>query len=194
MSTHRVPRLSVSGATKDYAVRVLDHLDFDLHRAEVHALVGSNGAGKSTLCKIISGLVPATDVSMELDGHPYSPSNKQTAEKQGVQIVQQELNGIPTLSVAENLMFSRMPNRWGVLHRGQLRTRARIALDRFGLRDVDVNAITGTLGVGKQQMVEIASALDRDCRVLILDEPTAALSASETRRLFDQLDRMRTTE
>ncbi len=184
-------RLTVTGATKDYAVRVLDDVDFELRAGEIHALVGSNGAGKSTLCNIISGLIPATAGSMTLDGKIYSPGNKQAAESRGVQTVQQELNLIPTLTVAENIMFGRMPNRGGVIRRQQLKQRARIALDRFGLADVDVDTITAALGVGKQQMVEIASALDRDCRVLILDEPTAALSAGETDRLFHCLDQLR---
>ncbi len=128
---------------------------------------------------------------MTLGGQPYAPANKQTAEVSGVQIVQQELNLIPTLSVAENIMLGRLPQTLGVIHRRELREHTRIALDRFGLSEIDPDTVTGSLGIGRQQMVEIATALDRDCRLLILDEPTAALSSGETEKLFDWLDRLR---
>ena len=122
---------------------------------------------------------PGNDVV--LPASTYSPASKQAAEAAGVQIVQQELNLIPTLSVAENIMLGRMPQTLGVIRRRRLRAAARVALDRFGLRAKLIrDTITGSLGVGHQQMVEIATALDRDCRLLILDEPTAALSAGET--------------
>ena len=88
--------LTATGVTKDYATRVLDCVDFELCSGEIHALVGSNGAGKSTLCKIIAGLIPASDGSMRLSGREYSPRNKHTAEALGVQIVQQELNLVTT--------------------------------------------------------------------------------------------------
>jgi ribose transport system ATP-binding protein len=183
--------LTVTGVTKDYATRVLDCVDFELCSGEIHALVGSNGAGKSTLCKIIAGLIPASDGSMRLSGREYSPGNKHTAEALGVQIVQQELNLVTTLTVAENLMFGRFPHRWGVIHRKRMDAQARTALDRFGLEEIAVDTITAELGVGKQQMLEIAAAIDRQCRVLILDEPTAALTARESERLFERLEQMR---
>ncbi len=183
--------LRVTGMTKRYATTVLDACDLQLRTGEVHALLGANGAGKSTLCRIIAGLVEPTAGSMTLAGVPYAPADKQQAEAAGVQIVQQELNLIPTLSVAENLLLTRMPRRLGVIRRGVLHARARAALDRFGLHDVDTHTPVGSLGVGRQQMVEIAAALDRQCRVLILDEPTAALSSAETQTLFGHLDRLR---
>ncbi len=105
------PLLSIQDLTKCYAVNVLDHVHFDLRRGEIHALLGSNGAGKSTLCRIIAGLITPTSGSMRLDGESYSPSGKQEAERQGIQIVQQELCLIPTLSVAENVLLSCMPHR-----------------------------------------------------------------------------------
>jgi ribose transport system ATP-binding protein len=183
--------LTVTGATKDYASRVLDSVDFELRSGEVHALVGSNGAGKSTLCKIIAGLIPATAGSMTLSGQPYAPANKHAAESVGVQIVQQELNLISTLTVAENLMFGRFPHVWGVIRRRPMEAQARVALDRFGLNEIDVDTVTAELGVGKQQMLEIAAAIDRQCKVLILDEPTAALTANESGRLMERIERMR---
>ncbi len=183
--------LSAGELTKSYAVTVLDRAQIDVHAGEIHGLLGANGAGKSTMCRIIAGLIPATSGNMSLAGQPYSPANKQAAEASGVQIVQQELNLIPTLSVAENIMLGRLPQTLGVIRRRHLRERARIALDRFGLSGIGPDTVTGSLGIGHQQMVEIATALDRDCRLLILDEPTAALSSGETEKLFDWLAQLR---
>ena len=189
--SHREVLLSVRELTKRYAVTVLDHAQIEVRAGEIHGLLGANGAGKSTLCRIIAGLVRPASGTMTLAGNHYAPASKQAAEAAGVQIVQQELNLIPTLTVAENIMLGRMPQRLGVINRRQLHDRARAALDRFSLADVDTETITGSLGVGRQQMIEIATALDRDCRLLILDEPTSALSAAETRSLFGWLDQLR---
>ncbi|MEM1069106.1 MAG: sugar ABC transporter ATP-binding protein [Planctomycetota bacterium] len=183
--------LSVASLTKRYATTVLDRCDFAVRSGEIHALLGANGAGKSTLCKIIAGLVPATSGSMSIQGVAYTPNTKQQAETRGVQIVQQELELIPTLSVAENVFFGIMPSTLGVIRRRTLFDRARDALDRVGLHDVRVDVPVGSLGIGRQQMVEIAKALNRDCKLLILDEPTAALSAAETETLFHWLRRLR---
>ncbi len=183
--------LEVSDLSKRYAVTVLDCCRFHVRSGEIHALLGANGAGKSTLCKIIAGLVTPTSGSMILDGSTYSPSSKQAAESLGVQIVQQELELIPTLTVAENLFFGRYPASMGVIRRRELRDRAQRALDRFGLNDIRPESMVESLGIGRQQMVEIAKALDRECKLLILDEPTAALSAGETERLFQWLRRLR---
>ncbi|TWU06223.1 sugar ABC transporter ATP-binding protein [Stieleria varia] len=173
------------------SVTVLDRVSLDVRCGEIHALLGANGAGKSTLCKIISGLITATSGRMELHGDSFAPAGKQAAEHAGVQIVQQELNQVATLSVAENILLNRLPAKFGVIDRKTLDARARQALDRFGLDDVDTEAIMGGLGVGRQQMVEIATALDRQCQLLILDEPTAALSVGETDRLFERLHQLR---
>lgn len=186
------PIFTATGICKRYgSVTVLDDVALDIRAGEIHALLGANGAGKSTLCKVISGLVPNDGGTMRLSSAPYSPRNKQDAEAHGIQMVQQEFNQIATLSVAENLMLSAMPSMGGIIRYGELSRRARVALDRFGLDDIEPETVVGTLGVGRQQMVEIATALDRECRLLILDEPTAALSATETRRLFDQLSILR---
>ncbi|KAA5540702.1 sugar ABC transporter ATP-binding protein [Roseiconus nitratireducens] len=184
--------LRASGMTKRYGnVTVLRDVSMEVDSGEIHALLGANGAGKSTLCKIISGLTPASGGTMTLQGQDFSPSSKHEAESRGVQVIPQELNLIPTLSVAENLLLTRLPSTAGVIHHRQLHNRARVALDRFGLTEVPSDVPVGSLGVGRQQMVEIAAALDRDATLLLLDEPTAALSGSETRRLFESLDRLR---
>ncbi len=186
------PLLQTQGLTKRYGdVTVLKDVCLEVRGGEIHALLGANGAGKSTLCKIISGLVSATAGSMQLGGIDFSPHAKQQAEAAGVEIVQQELNLIGTLSVAENIFLTRLPCRHGVLRQRQLHQRTRELLDRFGLADVPTHAAVETLGVGRQQMVEIVTALARRCRLLILDEPTAALSGSESGQLFAHLRYLR---
>lgn len=178
--------------TKHYGdVTVLNDVDFDVRPGEVHALLGANGAGKSTLCKMIAGLTGISGGTLSLDGEIFQPADKQRAESCGVQIVQQELNLIPTLSVAENLFLTRLPNRLGILRGRTLHRQARLALDRLQLRDIDTQTPVGELGVGRMQMVEIATALAAECRLLILDEPTAALSGTETELLFDQIRSLR---
>ncbi len=187
------PLLQVTGLTKRYAnVAVLNQCDLQVRAGEIHALLGANGAGKSTLVKLVAGLIRPSAGTMTLAGSPYAPTSKQAAEAAGVEIVQQELNLIPTLSVAENLLLSRLPTVLGIMidHR-QLMSRARSALERVGLMDVDPRAPLSELGVGQQQLVEIAAALDRDCRLLILDEPTAALSSGESAVLFERLNQLR---
>ncbi len=179
--------LELNRVSKRYAVTVLDRVSFGVNAGEVHALLGSNGAGKSTLCKIIAGLTPASSGSMTLAGQLYSPTDKQAAEKAGVQIVQQELSLVSTLTVAENMFLNRLPHRLGLVQQSQLKDGAARALDRLGLTNLDPSAPISTLGVGKQQLVEIASALDRECRLLILDEPTSSLSATESEELFAQI-------
>ncbi|MCA9140973.1 MAG: sugar ABC transporter ATP-binding protein [Planctomycetales bacterium] len=178
--------------TKRYGdVTVLDNVDFDVRSGEIHALLGANGAGKSTLCKMISGLTDLTGGQMHLDGRPYAPPNKLSAESAGVQIVQQELNLIPTLNVAENLFLGNLPSIGGLIQKRRLHHQARAALDRLKLHSIQTHTLVGELGVGRMQMVEIAAALACRCKVLILDEPTAALSGSESELLFEQLHQLR---
>ncbi|TWT53851.1 Galactose/methyl galactoside import ATP-binding protein MglA [Rubripirellula amarantea] len=184
--------LQTNGLTKRYGpVTVLDQVNLDVQAGEIHGLLGANGAGKSTLCKIIAGLISPSDGTMMLSGEDYHPTGKQNAEQRGVEIIQQELNLIPTLSVAQNIFLTRLPSTAGIVRSRKLRTDARRVLERFGLDDIDPDMLVGKLGVGRQQMIEIASALDRKCQLLILDEPTAALSAGETQRLFEQLEQLR---
>ncbi|AMV39738.1 sugar ABC transporter ATP-binding protein [Planctomyces sp. SH-PL62] len=185
------PLLSIRGLSKSYAAPVLRAVDLDLHPGEVHALMGANGAGKSTLARIVAGLGEPDSGAMELDGVPYRPGAKHRAEALGVQIVQQELTLLPTLTVAENLFLDRLPTRFGLVRFRALRRDAARALARVGLDSVDPETPTSRLGVGEQQLVEIARSLERPCRVLILDEPTAALTAPQVDRLFENIARLK---
>jgi ribose transport system ATP-binding protein len=168
-------------------VRVLDQVDFEAVAGEVHALLGANGAGKSTLCRILAGIIPASMGEMTLAGDTYQPHDKREAEARGVQIVQQELNLLPSLTVAENLFFNHLPHHLGWIDYHRLHANAETALERVGLQALDPRAPVSSLGVGIRQLLEIAAALVRDCRFLILDEPTAALTPAEIEQLFERI-------
>ena len=185
--TERVEVLTVSGIGKTYAEPVLAEVDLMLCAGEVLALTGENGAGKSTLSKIIGGLVTPTAGTMRLAGTAYTPASRTEAEALGVRMVMQELNLLPTLSVAENLFLNKLPQRGGWISRGVLREQARLAMQQVGLEAIHPDALVCELGIGHQQMVEIARNLIGDCRVLILDEPTAMLTAREVDLLFEQI-------
>lgn len=187
MATGSPAVLTLQGIGKDYAAPVLDGVSIDLHAGQVLALTGENGAGKSTLSKIICGLVTPTRGQMQLGAQPFAPRSRREAEAQGVRMVMQELGLVATLTVAENLLLGRLPNRGGWLQRGRLHALAQRQLDRIGLSDIDPGTPVSQLGIGHQQMVEIARNLQDDTRVLILDEPTAMLTARESERLFDQI-------
>ena len=185
------PRLQLRGIHHAFAAPVLAGIDLDIAAGEVHALIGGNGAGKSTLCRILVGVLQADRGTLALDGTPYAPSSRAAAERAGVSMVMQERELIQTLSIAENLFFNRLPRRLGFIDRRSLGSSAERALAAVGLEQVDPDLPVSALGIGHQQLVEIAAALDRRCRVLILDEPTAALTSPETATLFAHIRRLR---
>ncbi len=178
MSSDALPLLSIRGVGKTYAQPVLAEIDLQLFGGEVLALTGENGAGKSTLSKIVGGLERPGAGSLELLGRPYAPASRREAEALGVRMVMQELNLLPTLSVAENLFLHDLPRRAGWIDRRRLRAAAREAMAQVGLEAIDPDTLVGDLGIGHQQMVEIARNLIGDCRLLILDEPTEGIQPS----------------
>lgn len=166
-------------------VSVLRGVDIDIVGGEIHTLMGENGAGKSTLVKIISGVQEATAGTMTIDATPVSFAAPREAEAHGIVIMHQELSLIPEMTVAENVMLGHEPLRAGALiDRKALRAAAHKALRRFGF-SLDIDTPVKNLRVGEQQLVEIARALLMDARVLIMDEPTSALSQTESDILME---------
>ncbi len=183
--------LSARGIGKRFpGVVALDAVDFSVRPGEVHALLGENGAGKSTLIKVLTGVHPADSGQIHLASRRISPSSPADAEACGISTVYQEVNLVPSLSIAENLTLGRQPGRFGFISWRATRRHAQQALARLGL-EVDVNAELGSLSVALQQMVAIARALDRSARLLILDEPTASLDEKEVADLFAIMRRLR---
>ncbi|QDY71532.1 sugar ABC transporter ATP-binding protein [Qingshengfaniella alkalisoli] len=171
-------------------VQILFDIDFDLRPGEVHALIGENGAGKSTTMKILAGYLSATSGSVELDGHPVSFVNSEQAEDQGVVMIHQEFNLAEQLSVEQNIFLGREIRKGLFLDKTAMRTKTRELLQRLNC-DVDPDARVMDISVPDKQMVEIAKALSRKARVLIMDEPTAVLTNRESEVLFEQVDRLR---
>ena len=189
------PVLTIDSVGKSYVTSVLQGVCLNLQAGEVLALTGENGAGKSTLAKIISGLESPSLGSMTLRGQAYGPKSRRQAEALGVRMVMQELSLIPTLTVAENLLLGALPNRgrWQAnwIERHKLNTLAEQQLAKIGIQNISPETPVSALGIGQQQMVEIARNLQDNTCVLILDEPTAMLTPRETKHLFDQVARLK---
>lgn len=189
--TTKTPILSLRGIGKSYGpVKVLHGVDIDIHAGEVVALLGENGAGKSTLSNIISGAVQPSTGDMTWLGAPYLPANPRAAMDQGVGMIHQELKLLPKLSIAENIFLGRYPMKSGRVDRKTMEAKARSGLKRLGL-EISPDRLVEGLSTGKQQLIEIAKALTLDARLLILDEPTAALGGDETQLLFQQIERLK---
>ena len=179
------PRIEVRAVTKTFpGVRALDDVSVDIAPGEICALLGENGAGKSTLGKILAGVYQPDQGEVWLDGQKLGPLDEVTAGALGIGIVHQEGSLVPQLSVAENIYAGRQPSGLlGQVDRRAMRDGARLLLDQLGVA-LDPNIRVGQLSAAQAQVVEIAKALSRDLKVLILDEPTAALTLTETRNLF----------
>jgi ribose transport system ATP-binding protein len=186
------PLLEVKGVSKTFpGVKALSDMHLDLRRNEVLALVGENGAGKSTLMKLLSGVYTADEGEFFLNGEPLEVTNPKHALEVGISIIYQEFNLMPDLTVAQNIFIGREPRGSGfVLNERRLNTRARELIERLHL-PLDPKEVVGGLTVAKQQMVEIAKALSYDAKVLIMDEPTAALNDAEVATLHDLILRFK---
>ena len=189
------PILTASALTKRFGATVaLSNLDFSIHPGEVVALMGANGAGKSTLVKILSGVYASDGGTLTLLGKSYRPTSPQAAKQLGIATVHQSIADavVPALSIADNLLLDRLcdpASPWRVPPAAR-REAARPLAERVGL-DVDLSAPLGSLSLASQQLVTLARALASRPKLLILDEPTASLSAAEAERLFQRLDPLR---
>ncbi|CAM5387082.1 sugar ABC transporter ATP-binding protein [Streptomyces coeruleorubidus] len=183
--------LVVRGVSKRFgATQALDRIDFDVRPGEVVALLGENGAGKSTIGNIIAGTFPSDTGHMTWQGRPYEPKSPGDAITHGIGLIHQETRLLPDLSIAENVFLGRLLTRAGRIDRTEMNRRAEEQLHRLGL-DISPTRLVGTLRVAAQQQVEIAKALTLNARLLILDEPTAALGGDETDHLFERIDALR---
>ncbi|TFC03869.1 sugar ABC transporter ATP-binding protein [Cryobacterium mannosilyticum] len=178
------PLVTLQNVGKTFGpVTVIKDVTVSVYAGKVQVLLGENGAGKSTLIKMMAGVYQPDAGRIVVDGKTVTLPTTRAAEELGIATIHQELNLVPTMSIAENVMLGRMPTRHGMVDRSALRNRARAALNLIGL-DIDVDTLVGELGIARQQLVEIAKALSINARILILDEPTAALTRHETESLF----------
>jgi ABC-type sugar transport system ATPase subunit len=185
--------LALRGIRKRFGgVVALEGVDFELRAGEIHALLGENGAGKSTLINILGGIHRPDEGEIRVDGEAAQIGSVSDADRLGIRLIHQELALAPNLSIADNLFLGREPARFGLLDRRRLVADAERLRDEIGLSELgDVRVRVGELNVARRQLVEIARALAVRVRILVLDEPTASLSESETEALFGKLRRLR---
>lgn len=191
--TEEAPILSMTGIVKEFTgVRALNGVSIDVRRGEVHGICGENGAGKSTLMKVLSGVYPAGSFegTIELDGKQIAYRDINDSEADGIVIIHQELALSPYLSIAENIFLGNEKSRFGVIDWNKTNREAAQLLQRVGLKEDPTTPIL-ELGVGKQQLVEIAKALAKKVKLLILDEPTAALNDDDSSHLLGLIEQLR---
>lgn len=186
------PILQMKGISKKFGnVKVLDNVDLTLYRGRVLALLGENGAGKSTLMKILCGIYEKDEGGIYLKGEKVNIRNVRDAEKYGIAMIHQELNLVPSLSIAENIFLGREYVRtFNSIDWKKIKQESAKILHELGM-DLNVDRLVKHLSVGEQQMVEIARSLLMNAEILVMDEPTAALTEGETRRLFEVIKRLR---
>jgi ribose transport system ATP-binding protein len=185
------PVLAMSGIEKRFGgVHALRGVDFDLRQGEVHALLGENGAGKSTLMNILAGVIAPDRGDIHVDGAPVRFANPREAQASGIATIFQELDLVPGLDITANLFLGHELMRGGRLDNGRMEREARARMESAGV-DIDVRRRVHQLSIGQRQLVAIVKALSYATRVLVMDEPTAALSAAEAERLFKVVRAMR---
>ena len=187
------PLFELRGISKSFpGVRALDDVSFAIWPGEVHMLLGENGAGKSSLMKVLCGAYTADGGEFFLDGRKVEMSSAADARKLGIAVIFQEFSLVPYLDIAQNIYLGREPKGWlpGTIDRGKILRDAKALLATIGF-DIDPSTPVHKLGVAQQQMVEIAKALSQDARILVMDEPTAALSDRETELLFAMIAQLK---
>jgi ribose transport system ATP-binding protein len=185
------PILTLTGVGKRFpGVVALRGVTLEVERGEGHVLLGENGAGKSTLINLLAGVYPADEGEIVFDGQPYRPRTPTDAYRAGIRVVHQELSMLMQMTVAENLMFERLPQRRGIVDYRETNRRAAELLEEVGL-DVAPTTQVSRLGVAQMQLIEIAKTLVFESKLLILDEPTATLTSKEVDRLFEILRRLK---
>jgi D-xylose transport system ATP-binding protein len=191
LSPTRPPLLEMRNIVKTFpGVKALDGVSFDLRSGEIHALVGENGAGKSTLMKTLGGVYSHYDGDIRINGVPQRFRDVDESQQAGVAVVFQELSLVPELTVGENIFLGREPSRLGLVQWNQLYSEAGKLLAKLGV-DIDPRSPAGQFGTGRQQLVEISKALSHEAKILVLDEPTAALTDAEAESLFTILASLR---
>jgi inositol transport system ATP-binding protein len=178
------PLLRMTGISRSFpGVKALDGVSFEVAPGEVHALLGENGAGKSTLLKILAGAQPADSGTIEINGHPVTLSSPQDSQRQGIVTIYQEFTLAPNMSVADNVFIGREPGSRAFVNARRLNEATEAITRRIGL-DRNPTTLVRQLSVAEQQMVEIARALSMQSKLIVMDEPTSALSQSEVEKLF----------
>ena len=183
--------VEMKGIVKTFShVQALKGVDFSVRRGEVHALLGENGAGKSTLIKVLTGVYPKDGGEIIFDGQPVEINSREDATKLGVAVIFQEFSLIPTLTVTQNILLNKEKTRFGVLQKKAMRQEISELIQRFDF-PLKPDDVIETLSVAQKQMVEILKALSTDARLIIMDEPTASLSAKESEMLYKIIEQLR---
>jgi ABC-type sugar transport system ATPase subunit len=191
-SKQNPPILEMKGITKRFpGVVALDDVHFSLMKGEIHSIIGQNGAGKSTLMKILAGDYRPTQGEILIFGEPVEFNNQRESRERGISIVYQDLSLLPNLTVAENIFLGREHTKKQIIDEQKIFKETNLVLEQLGVENIDVKQRLGELPLAQQQLVEIAKALSYQPKILILDEPTAALAPKEAERLFKILLRLK---
>jgi ribose transport system ATP-binding protein len=189
--SNKTELIRLEGIKKSYnSVEVLHGVDLSVNAGEVIALLGENGAGKSTLVKVLAGDIPPTEGVIKVNGAEFSQLDVFKARELGIRMIFQELNDAPALTVAENISLGQWPTSGGKIAWKELKAKAKEVLNRLEV-DIPLDAEAGSLRVGERQLLEIARALIQNAKILVLDEPSAALSNIEVERLFKVMDQLK---